>query len=168
MFCYPLLGAAVLDPGIVRELERRTEDMGFEFVDLETGGTRVRPVLRLRIDRPDSEPGRGVTLDECTFVSRALQAYLDELPEIPETYVLEVSSPGIERPLVRPRDYARFAGRDVRVRTGNQRLEGVLLGLKEGEGESIRLRLPDGSEPEIPLSEVRGANLIHRWNKTSS
>ena len=156
----------MLDPEIVSELERRTEDMGFEFVDLETGGTRTRPILRLRIDRPNSEPGQGVTLDECSAVSRALQAYLDELPGVPETYVLEVSSPGIERPLVRPRDYARFAGREIRMKTKDGRLEGVLLGIRDEQ--SIGLQLPDGSEREIPLSDVRGANLIHRWKSTSS
>ena len=158
----------MLDPEIISELERRTESMGFEFVDLETGGTRTRPVLRLRIDRPDSEPGQGVTLDECTYVSRALQAYLDESPAVPETYVLEVSSPGIERPLVRPRDYVRFAGREIRIKAKGQRLEGVLLGLQDENGEVVRLQLPDGSETGIPLSDVRGASLIHRWKSTPS
>ena len=152
------------DPKLAEELERRTEDLGFEFVDLEVAGNRARPVLRLRIDRPDSEPGRGVTLDECTHVSRALQRYLDELPDLSDTYVLEVSSPGVERPLTRRRDFERFVGKEVKMKAQGKHWEGTLLGVGDAEGEEqVRIRLADGSEVELPLAEVQGANLIHRW-----
>ncbi|HEV2146775.1 MAG TPA: ribosome maturation factor RimP [Longimicrobiaceae bacterium] len=153
------------------ELERRIEEMGFELVELERAGSRARPILRARIDRPDSRPGEpGVSLDDCTAVSRALEPYLDEREDLSERYVLEVSSPGVERPLVRRRDWERFAGAEVRLRgkeplAGRARkLEGVLLGLSGAvDGERVRLRLEDGEEVEVPLAEVSGANLVFRW-----
>lgn len=91
---------------------------------------------------------------------------------LPERYVLEVSSPGVERPLVRARDFERFAGEEVAVKGDGpllegraRRLEGVLLGLASGEaGERIRLRLPDGDEVEIPRESVTGAHLVYRWS----
>lgn len=159
---------------IDRELEARVEALGFELVELERAGSRSRPILRLRIDRPDSEPGHGVTVDDCARVSRALDAYLDEARVAGERYTLEVSSPGVERPLVRDRDFRRFAGQRVALKgfaplAGRQkRLEGELLGLGgtgTGEaGESIRIRLDDGEEAEIPRGEVARAHLVFRWN----
>lgn len=153
-----------------RTLEERIDALGFELVELERAGARSRPVLRVRIDRPGSEPGTGVTLDDCARVSRALEQMLDEDPDLPERYVLEVSSPGIERPLVRPRDYTRFAGQIVAVKTraavGGQgrRIEGRLLGLVDGAGVSmVRLGLPDGSTIDIPHADVVRANLVFRW-----
>ncbi len=154
------------------ELERRTETLGFELVELERAGSRNRPVLRLRVDRPDSEPGHGISLEDCATVSRALEAYLDELEGMPATYVLEVSSPGVERPLVRRRDFDRFAGHEVALRGyaplagRSKRLEGELLGLVEGdEGDAVRLRLPDGEEVEVPRDEIAKAHLVFRWNE---
>jgi ribosome maturation factor RimP len=158
-------------------LAERVEALGFELVRLERAGSRARPILRLSIDRPESEPGEsGVTLDDCTRVSRALEPWLDELEGLAPSYVLEVSSPGVERPLVRPRDFERFAGREVAVKgkatlAGRaKRLEGVLLGLREVEGEAgpeerIALRLADGDEVEIPRAEITDAHLIYRWER---
>lgn len=156
------------------ELDRRVEGLGFELVDLERAGTPQRPILRVRIDRPGAEPGAGVTLEDCARVSRALEAYLDnERADVGPRYVLEVSSPGVERPLVRRRDWERFAGREVAVHGRaalagrTRRLEGVLLGLRveEGaeEGERIVLRLPGGDEVEIPRAEITRAHLVFRW-----
>ena len=150
-------------------MERRLEDLGYEFVELETAGNRVRPILRLRIDRPDSEPGRGVTLDECSSVSRALEGYLDELPELSDTYVLEVSSPGLERPLTRAKHFQRFTGRESRIKTAAGRFEGTLLGVEGDAGaETVRVRRSDGAEVAVPLGEIRAANLIHRWETEPS
>ena len=159
------------DASLDRTLETRVESLGFELVDVERAGSKTRPVLRLRIDRPDSAPGEGVTLDDCARVSRSLEAYLDAVPELEQRYVLEVSSPGVERPLVKRRDFERFAGREVVV-SGREplagkgkRLEGELLGVAGEEGEDrIRLRLADGDEVEIPRAEVKRAHLVFRWN----
>jgi len=150
-----------------RELEARLEAIGFELVELERAGSRTRPVLRLRIDVAEGD--RGVTLDDCARVSRALEPYLDAREDLPERYVLEVSSPGVERPLVRARDFERFAGEEVAL-TGygplagrGRRLTGKLLGLVTDGEERIRLRLEDGEEIEVPRAEVARANLVFRW-----
>ncbi|HEX2091400.1 MAG TPA: ribosome maturation factor RimP [Longimicrobiaceae bacterium] len=159
------------DDSLAREIEGRVEELGFELVSLERAGSRARPILRLYIDRPDSRPGEpGVSLDDCTTVSRALEPFLDAREDLSDRYVLEVSSPGVERPLTRRRDWERFAGAEVAVRGKEplagraRRLEGVLLGIDGAEGEErVRLRLADGEEVEVSLAEVSGANLVYRW-----
>jgi ribosome maturation factor RimP len=158
-------------PEIERELTDRIEGLGYELVEVHWGGSGQRPQLKLRIDRPDSGPGTGVTVDECAKVSRALEPWLDEHEALSRRYVLEVSSPGVERPLVRRRDFERFRGERVAV-AGKEvlaglatRLEGELLGL-DGEGagsEAVRLRLRDGREVSIPRAEIRKANLLFEW-----
>jgi ribosome maturation factor RimP len=153
-----------------REIERRVEALGYEFVELERAGSKARPILRLRVDVPGSEPGAGVSVEDCTRISRALEEYLDEAPAVSERYVLEVSSPGVERPLVRAADYSRFAGREVALKLatklpdGSRRVEGELVGLELIDGqERIRLRRGDGSEIDIPRADVARAHLIFRW-----
>lgn len=161
-----------MDERLEQELETRVGALGYEFVELERAGSKARPILRVRIDVPGgSEPGRGVSVDDCTKVSRALEAYLDERPDLSENYTLEVSSPGIERPLVRPRDYERFAGQEIAVKTSapqgekkQKRFEGELLGVVGGAGaERIRLRLKDGDVLEIPRAQIARAHLVFRW-----
>lgn len=150
-------------------LEERVEALGFEFVELERTGSRTRPIFRLRIDLPDSAPGHGVTVDDCARVSRALEAVLDER-EFGGAYVLEVSSPGVDRPLVRRRDYERFVGHEIVVKgyapfdDRGRRLEGELLGLvDEGGDERVRIRLADGVELAIPREKIARAQLVFRW-----
>ena len=158
------------DEALVRQIEEHVEGLGFEFVELEQAGSRSRPVLRVKIDRPDSTPGHGVTLEDCGRVSRALEAFLDEEERLGEKYVLEVSSPGVERPLVRARDFRRFAGQAVAVVEHAEpdgrarRLEGELLGITGTEAEEkVTLRLDDGSEVEIPRRDIAKAHLLFRW-----
>lgn len=154
-----------------QQLEERVAALGFELVELERAGSRNRPVLRVRIDRPGSTPGSGVTVDDCTQVSRALEAFLDGEDRLGDRYVLEVSSPGIERPLVRPRDFRNFAGREIAVRghgdlAGHgRRLEGELVGLEEVDGgDVVKLRLPAGEVVDIPRADIARAHLIFRWD----
>lgn len=158
-----------MKPDLARELESRLEELGYELVEMEAAGSARRPIVRLRIDLPDSEPGKGVSLGDCTRVSRALEAYLDESGSLPETYVLEVSSPGVERPLVKRRDFERFAGQEVALvgksalAGGAKRLEGELVGISgDGGSERIELRLPDGEVVEVPWSEIRKAHLLFK------
>lgn len=149
--------------------------LGFELVEVQRAGHRSRPILRVSIDRPDSVPGPGqpgVSLDDCAAVSRALEARLDAREDVAERYVLEVSSPGVERPLVRPRDYARFAGFEAALRGKGplagraRRLEGTLLGLDgPDDAPAARLRLAGGEEVTVPLAEVDRAHLTYRWDR---
>lgn len=152
-------------------VERQVESMGLEVVELEQAGNAARPIFRLYIDRPDSVPGPGnpgVSLEDCAAVSRALEPLLDAREDLSERYVLEVSSPGVERPLVKRRDYERFAGQEVALRgkaplAGRaKRLEGTLGGVR---GDAVALRLGDGEEVEIPLSEIDRGNLVYRWER---
>ena len=158
------------------EIEGRVEALDFEVVDLEWAGSRGRPILRLRVDRVDSIPGAGVTVDDCARVSRALEAWLDELEGVPERYVLEVSSPGIERPLTRPRDWSRFRGQRVAVEGrealvgDRKRVEGELLGPEQDAGSEdpegatrVRIRTETGEELVLSLSEIKKAHLVHDW-----
>ncbi len=155
---------------VTEQLDDRVAALGFELVDLEWAGSTRRPIIRIRVDRREGEGA--ITVDECAVVSRGLEPWLDELEALPERYVLEVSSPGVERPLVRGRDFRRFAGQEVAVKGDGpllegraRRLEGILLGLADDEaGERIRLRLPDGEEVEIPRESVKGAHLVYRWS----
>ena len=158
-------------PEIEAELERRVEDLGYELVDVRWGGSGQRPQLKLRIDRLDAGPGAGVTVEDCAHVSRALEPWLDEHEALSTRYVLEVSSPGVDRPLVRARDYERFRGervaligRDVLLGLST-RLEGELLGLQDAgsETESVKLRLMDGSEVGVPRVDIRKAHLVFEW-----
>lgn len=152
------------------ELEGRVEALGYELVEVSWGGSSRRPILRLRVDRPDSAPGSGVTVADCARVSRALEVWLDELEGVPERYVLEVSSPGVERPLSRTRDWKRFAGQEVSVKCTRPlvgrgvRIQGVLLGWVEGpEGPVVQVRLKDGEVVSIERDSIAQARLVYRW-----
>jgi ribosome maturation factor RimP len=160
---------ALARPEIERELEAQMASLGFELVALEWAGSRARPIMRIRMDRLDSGAESTVTVDDCAQVSRGLEAWLEEDGDVPERYVLEVSSPGVERPLVKPRDWERFAGRPVvvkghKVLAGRStRLEADLLGLEAGPEPIARLRLGDGIEVGVPLKDIKGAHLLFNW-----
>lgn len=150
--------------------EEQLANLGFEIVLLEWAGNAQRPVVRLRVEH--RTPDRPVSLDDCALVSRRLEAWLDQGARLPERYVLEVSSPGFDRPLTRDRDFHRFRGRRVAVRGARvlcgraSRLEGELLGLvRGGDGSAIRLRLNEGDEVEVPRTEVQDARLVHDWSQ---
>jgi ribosome maturation factor RimP len=158
------------DDALAREVEDRVTRLGFEFVELERAGSKSRPILRVRIDLPGSEPGHGVSLADCSRVSRELESFLDGDERVGGRYVLEVSSPGVERPLVRPVDFERFTGREVALlgRTllagRSRRLEGELLGLSgSGADEVIELKLEDGDVVRIPRASVTRAHLVFHW-----
>lgn len=133
------------------------EDMGFELVDVEFLSSHGRWVLRLFVDREG-----GITLDECAMLSREFGTLLDVKELILHEYVLEVSSPGIERPLKRIKDYFASLDKTVKIRTmyhieGRRNFVGVL---KKVEGEVITL-LVDGSDISFPIDSVEKANLVH-------
>jgi ribosome maturation factor RimP len=123
---------------------------GAELVDLQVVGSHGRPIVRAFVDTET-----GVTLDECARLSREIERAIEAAGVVPERYVLEVSSPGIDRPLTRRRHYERYAGREVEVRL--YRKQG---GRKKFVGTLERVvDLPDGSY----AIEVRDAESGEAW-----
>jgi ribosome maturation factor RimP len=140
------------------------DDFGLECVDLEFKPDGHGQVLRLFIDKPG-----GVSLDDCVNVSREFSAILEVDDPIRGSYRLEVSSPGLERPLKKAKDFERFSGEKVKVKTtglldpdqrGHKRktFKGTLLGLSEG-GVRILQSDKQGGEIVIPLAEISEAHL---------
>jgi ribosome maturation factor RimP len=142
---------------------------GIELVDARYEREPEGAVLRVLIEQPGAEklpPGAGVTLDDCRRVSRALSEVLDadELV-IPGQYRLEVSSAGIERPLVKPIDFDKYSGREVQLSTktaveGRKTFTGTLGGLR---GDQVLLRDSKGDDLALPLDEVAKAHLVFRF-----
>ncbi|GMR12758.1 MAG: ribosome maturation factor RimP [Gemmatimonadota bacterium] len=159
-------------PEVEHELEHRVDTLGFELVYVEWAGSQNRPILRIRVEAKDAACGSPIGVGDCVKVSRGLEPWLDELDAMPERYVLEVSSPGLERPLTRPGDWERFVGEPVVVKgrreltNGSARLEGEIAGLDESvDGGAARIRLFDGEEVAIPLADIKGAHLIFKLDR---
>jgi ribosome maturation factor RimP len=132
-------------------------DMGYDIVRVVLSGDR-RAKLQIMVERHD---GAGMTVDDCAGISRAVAAILDVSDPIAGAYVLEVSSPGLDRPLTRLGDFARFAGFEARVETrmpveGQRRFRGRLLGL---DGARVQLATDKG-EITIDFADVAKAKLI--------
>ncbi len=154
-----------------REIDERIGRMGFELVSLDRGGGHRKPLLRLRIDRiAGPADGSAVSVDDCARVTRELRDWFEGRDDLPGDYDLEVSSPGVERPLVRPRDYERFAGREVRLKgygplsDGRKILEGELEGLTGGEEPRVALEV-EGQRVTVPLTAIASASLVYRWEE---
>jgi ribosome maturation factor RimP len=149
--------ASVLSQTIEGELRRIAESEGCELLDVEFHGS----VLRIILDHPD-----GVTLEHCASFSRQASAVLDLEDFGPSSYVLEVSSPGLDRKLYGPRDYERFVGRLVRVtfqvpETGRRRtVVGSLEAFSQRDGGGIAVRdRENGERLELPLASIALARL---------
>mgnify|MGYP001071610280 CR=1 FL=1 len=140
------------------------EDLGFELVDLQMQQDGRQLALRIFIDKP-----AGITLDDCVAVSRDVSAILEIEDPIKSAYRLEVSSPGLDRPLKKPADFERFAGQIIKLKTldlvdpdqrGHTRktFVGTLLGF---EDDQVRLEQTDkqGGVIAIPLVDIDKANL---------
>ena len=136
-----------------------------ELVDVELGGSPGGLVVRVLVDKPG-----GVSVEDCARVSRAVGDDLEAAEAIPGRYVLEVSSPGIDRPLKRREDYERFVGEQVNVVTvekiGEQRdHRGTLAGF-DAATDSVMLALESGSTVAIPLGAIHRARLRRDpWGK---
>lgn len=150
------------------EIERLVEDLagpiaeseGLVLVDVEFVREGGRRFLRVYVDKPG-----GVTLDDCGTFSRVLGSRLDQEDPIPESYYLEVASPGLDRPIRKDREFELFKGRRVAVRTfappegavpGQRSFRGELIGLVDGR---VAVRDDDGRMWEIPRALVSGVRL---------
>ncbi|WP_281299992.1 MULTISPECIES: ribosome maturation factor RimP [unclassified Iodidimonas] len=137
-------------------IEPTVESMGYELVRVSFGGD-ARAKLQIMAERPDGT----MSVDDCALLSREVSALLDVEDPIPGEYVLEVSSPGIDRPLTRAKDFERWAGFEARIELdesheGRKRYRGLLLGLV---GDQVRLRV-DGEDLDIPFDHVHKAKLV--------
>ena len=133
------------------------EALGYEVVRVSLAGS-IRKVLQIMAEPHD---GRVMSVEDCARVSRAISAILDVEDPISGAYSLEVSSPGIDRPLTRPKDYDRYAGHEAKIEThepvdGRKRFKGVLKGLA---GEAVKLE-SDGEILSLPLTEIAKAKLV--------
>lgn len=160
--------AAPVAPAVAQLVGEVVTSAGFELFSLAGGGTRTRPLLEVRIDRPD---GTKVTVDDCAAVSRAIEARLDGSGLVADTYRLEVSSPGMERPLRHAGDWNRFAGRRAAVTSGalvGSRVEGTLVGAESVDGRDVGIIRDDkGTDHRVALAEVKAAQLVVTWNRDS-
>ena len=147
-----------------RVIAEELAKLNYDLVELRLTGSRNREVFDVRIDRLDLQK---VTVDDCARASRALEARLESEPGlVGERYVLEVSSPGMDRKLVRPADWRRFIGRKVNVKSAalGGRAEVELRGIDDSEaGEVITVLDARGVEQRIALSEVAEARLAVHW-----
>jgi ribosome maturation factor RimP len=138
-------------------LEPLVESLGYELVLLEFSPHKGSAMVRLFIDAPG-----GITLDDCEKVSREVEGVLDVEDPIPQNYRLEVSSPGLDRPLVKPAHFERFAGSVAKVqlvapRNNRRKFQGVLKGLKDGR---VVLDTADAGTVEFGLDEIERARLV--------
>lgn len=144
--------------GRIREIaDRVAVAEGLELVDVELVGRGRNAVLRIFLDKPG-----GITLRDCERVSRQVGAILDVEDVIPNRYTLEVSSPGLDRRLVKPADYERFAGKRIKLAlktplAGRRRFHGTLRGILDGR---IQLEEDNGETIEIEHGEIEKANLV--------
>ena len=151
-------GPLTLEAKLTAIVATRLQPMGFELVRVAVLG-RDRPTVQVMADRAD---GSLISVEDCEQISRYLSAVFDVEDPIPTAWNLEVSSAGIDRPLTRPKDWNRFAGHLARVETnfpidGRKRFSGIVLG---ADDQTAKLTMDDGTEPELPLRDIRRAKLV--------
>ena len=140
-----LIAKAAIDRRLAEIIGPVIEDMGFELVRIRlmSGKTQTLQIMAER-------PGGGIEVDECAAISNAVSATLDVEGPILDTYTLEVSSPGIDRPLTRLKDFETFEGYEAKIETtelidGRRRFKGVLAGI---EGEEVLINVDGSSQGE--------------------
>ena len=142
----------------IREIaERVATSEGLELVDVEYLGRGPNAVLRIYLDKPE-----GITISDCQNLSHQVGAILDVEDLMDRSYTLEVSSPGLDRKLLKPADYQRFAGKLVKLvlkgpRVGPRRFQGRLLGI---DGDKVQLDTGNGQVVPFDWGEIEKANLV--------
>ena len=137
--------------------EQLAASMGLEIVLVEIKGGSNRSIVRAYIDKPG-----GVTIEDCERFSKRLSVLLDVEDWIPFSYTLEISSPGLNRPLVKEADFQRFAGKSARLRTrnpigGQRNFRGKILEALSGK---VGIEVAPGRRVDIAVEEIEKANLI--------
>ena len=169
-FCFVKAARNRMSEALQDIVTEQLEPLGLELFELHQRGSKQRPVLDVRIERIDGEK---VTVDDCARASRAIESKLDEGGVVSERYVLEVSSPGIERPLRNARDFQRFIGRDAVVTAdptesseGLSSKETKITGVEGDAGnEIVVLEDAAGQARRIPLAAITKARLAFNWKR---
>jgi ribosome maturation factor RimP len=138
------------------------DDLGFRLVRVKVSG-RDGGTVQIMAERPNGE----MTVEDCAMISRRLSPVLDAYDPMPGGYRLEISSPGVDRPLVRPSDFAMWAGHEAKVELtelvgGRKRFRGVIEGVADDEAR-LKIELEGGSEPVViglPFSLIHEAKLV--------
>lgn len=136
------------------------EELGLELVEITLRVEGGRWILRVTIDREE-----GVQVQHCTNVSRELSVHLDVEDLIPVKYYLEVSSPGLDRPLKDEKDFERFKGRLVKIKTnrsvgGRRKISGTIDGIEDGV---VRVLMEDGISLQVPVEDISSARLDYKF-----
>jgi ribosome maturation factor RimP len=148
---------------IARLIEPAVKELGFDLVRVAMIGGTSDPTLQIMAERPDT---RQLSIDDCANLSRAISDIIDPLEEsgqdlIEGAYRLEVSSPGIDRPLTRPADFADWAGHEARIKyaepvDGAKQVSGIIEGI---DGDTIRVATPKG-ERQVDFANIASAKLL--------
>ena len=143
---------------IARLIEPAVTGMGLDLVRVAMIGGKSDPTLQVMAERPDT---RQLTIEDCETLSRKISDILDEADPIEEGYRLEVSSPGIDRPLTRRSDFADWAGHEARIKyaepvDGAKQVSGIIEGIS---GDTIRVATPKG-ERQIDFTNIASAKLL--------
>lgn len=148
------MASTPLELQLVEALEAVAADKGIDVVDVEVVGAKRAPIVRVRIDHADEELPT-ITLDEVSAQSEWVNQVIDELDPFPGSFMLEVSSPGLARPLRKRRDFERFAGETVQLTTtateGRRKYTGELLGIV---GDTVSVSC-DGETYQIAFDEIK-------------
>ena len=145
--------------GLGQRIEPEVKSLGYDLVRVAMIGGTSDPTLQVMAERPDT---RQLDLADCEAISRRLSEWLDVNDPIEGGYRLEVSSPGIDRPLTRPKDYADWAGHEARIslkepRDNRKQFSGTIDGL---DGDDIRLTDKSGAAHVLPFSDISSAKLL--------
>ncbi len=156
LFLYIYMSVETTENRVIEIIEPVIDSMGIELVDVELNKMRGKALLRVYIDKED-----GVKISDCESVSREIEGVLDVEDPIPYSYVLEVSSPGLDRPLKSLKDYKRFSGNMVRVITHEPiEKQNCFVGkLEAAEENEIVLALPKDRKVTIPYENISRAKL---------
>jgi ribosome maturation factor RimP len=145
--------------GLAKRIEPEVKSLGYDLVRVAMIGGTSDPTLQVMAERPDT---RQLDLTDCEAISRRLSDWLDTNDPIEGSYRLEVSSPGIDRPLTRLKDYADWAGHDARIsvaepREGRKQFSGTIEGV---DGDNVNLTDKSGQTHILPFSVISSAKLL--------
>ena len=144
---------------VAKRIELEVKSLGYELVRVAMIGGTSDPTLQVMAERPDT---RQLDLSDCETISRRLSEWLDANDPIEGSFRLEVSSPGIDRPLTRPRDFSDWAGHEARIalaepQGGRKQFSGTIEGL---DGDRVKLTDKSGAAHVLPFSDISSAKLL--------